>query len=165
MAIANNVFLCEVSRPVNAYPAGAPSTNTATWISLKNYQRLTFLVSVTNDGTGGTALAIGLNQATSGTGAASKTLAFSQYYSNTDTATIDTLTLTTATSNTFNSNSTASKNGLYVLDVKSSDLDVANSFNYVQLTLPTTAAHVTALSVIGIARAERFGDQAVLTAL
>ena len=67
MAIQANVLLPEVSRPVLAFPSGAPSTSVSTYINTANYDVISFVIQVTNDSTGGVSN-ITLNQATSATG-------------------------------------------------------------------------------------------------
>lgn len=161
--IQGNVLLCEVARPVLAFPSAVPSTSVSKYIGLKNYERVTFLIQAVNSGTGGTASAITINQATDGTGTGAKALAFSIYYANLDTTAGDTLVLTTAVSNTFSTNSTLNKNGLYVIDIKAGDLDVANSFNYLAIAM-SSAAQVT-MTVLSISRGGKYVDQAVLTTL
>jgi hypothetical protein len=154
MANMYNVALPEVIQPVVLSAAAAGTTTT--YVSLKNYGRVSFLITGINDSTG-SAATITLSQATSAAGAGAKTLAYSQYWSDSDefTTPSDILTLNTASS-TFNTSATASKTGLYVIDVKSSDLDVTNGFDFVAVTVGASA-HQTVV-VHALARAERYGQ-------
>ncbi len=167
MSVQNNAQLPEIARPVLCYAVAAASTNTCTWINMKNYERVSFIIPIAN-GTTSTALAIGLQQASDTNGTGVKTLAFTNYWAATNAAGVqgtsaDTLVKTTASSNTFNTDATTSKAGLYIIDVQSSDLDVTNSFNCVRVN-PGTAAAGATLGVIAIARAADYPAAAVPSA-
>ncbi len=116
----NNAYLWEIAQPVLIYGPGAVSTNGVSLINMANYERCSFLITVSNNTTGATVLALGLSQATNSNGAGLKTLAFSTYAAYTNPGSFATTTtnrqalglptITTATSNTFNTAGTASKN-------------------------------------------------------
>ena len=115
----------------------APAALTSTagdgdYVSLKNYSKLTIVLSVLNATTvtGGT---ITLKQATAVAGTSEKALAFDKMWANTDTDASDTLTETAVTSNTFTTDTTNSKKLLYVMEVDAADLDVANGFDCVRI--------------------------------
>ncbi len=155
MAIQANVALTEVAQPL-VLSVNAAGTTT-TYVSLKNYGRVTFLVTATNDGTG-SAAAVSLTQATSSTGNGAKAVPFGAYVSSGDvlTAPSDALSLTTGVSGTFNTSAAAGKTGLYLIDVKAADLDVTDGYDFVAVTVGASA-HQT-LVVHAIARAERYGQ-------
>lgn len=104
------------------------------YVSLKNFDRCTIVIAVDN-ATTVTGGAITLKQATAVAGTSEKALAFSTMYANTDTSAAggDVLTATAVTSNTFTTDTTDNKNLLYVIEVKASDLDVANGFDCVRV--------------------------------
>lgn len=105
----------------------------AAYVSLKNYARCCIILDVTNGSTvtGGT---ITLKQATAVAGTSEKALAFTRMLAQTDVATNgQSLTETTVSSNTFTTDTTNSKRLRYIMDVKASDLDVANSFDCLRL--------------------------------
>lgn len=102
------------------------------YVSLKNFDRLTVVLTVDNATTvtGGT---ITLKQATAVGGAGEKALEFTKMWANTDVGASDTLVETAVTSNTFTTSTTNDKNLMYVMEVKADDLDVDNSFDCVRI--------------------------------
>lgn len=120
-------------------PAALASTAGAgDYVSLKNFDRLTVVIPVLN-GTIVTGGAVTLKQATAVAGTSEKALAFTKMYANTDCAAADTLTETAVTANTFTTSTTDSKKLLYVIEVKASDLDIANGFDCVRLDVASMA--------------------------
>src|SRR5574340_614693 len=116
----------------------ATTAGAGDYVSLKNFDRLTILIPVLNGATvtGGD---VTLKQATAVAGTGEKALAFAKMYANTDCAASDTLTETAVTSNTFTTNATNSKQLMYVIEVKASDLDVANGFDCVRINVANMA--------------------------
>lgn len=100
----------------------------AAYVSMKNYSRALIIIDVLNATTvtGGT---ITLKQASAVAGTGEKALAFTRMLANTDVGAAQTLVETSVSSNTFTTNTTDSKRLRYVIDVKGSDLDVANGFD------------------------------------
>lgn len=142
-----NLPLIEQGKFVIGLDPVVPSSSTPDYVSLKNANRVTVLVLVKN-ATTVTGSAITLKQATAVAGTGEKALAFDTVYVNTDTsaASGDVLTKTTVTSNTFTTDATNSKNLLYQIEVKASDLDIANGFDCIRAgTGDATAATVTVL--------------------
>jgi hypothetical protein len=118
---------------VGAPPAALATTaGDGDFVSLKGYDRLTIILSVLN-GTTVTGGAITLLQATDVSGTGAKALAFDKVYANVDTAAGEALTETAVSSNTFTTGTTNSKSLLYVMEIKSSDLDVAGGFDCVRV--------------------------------
>lgn len=103
-----------------------------TYVSLKNYRKLTIIVSIA-DGTTVTGSTITLKQATTVAGASEKALAFTRMLANVDYASSATMVETAVTSNTFTTQTTNSLNSLYIIEVNAEDLDVANGFDCVRL--------------------------------
>lgn len=145
MAVNPNVQLAEQVKIVTGLPPSTPSTSTPDYVSLKGYYRCAVVISVLN-GTTVTGSAITLKQASAVANTGEKALAFSTMKANTDCAASDALTDTTVTSNTFTTGTTNSKQLLYVIDVKDTDLDVANSFDCIRAG--TGDAANTTLSVM-----------------
>lgn len=108
------------------------------YVSLKNFDRCTIVIAVDN-ATTVTGGAITLKQATAVAGTSEKALAFSTMYANTDVAASDTLTATAVTSDTFTTSTTDNKNLLYVIEVKASDLDIANGFDCLRVDVLSMA--------------------------
>lgn len=150
----SNYKLTEGEHPVVMLaPTTNPSSATTQWLAMKNYNRLSIVVMTANDSTGA-AMAVALQQATSVGGAGSKTLAFTSEDQVTDISAGDTFTVTTVNSNTFNTSATASKNSIYVIEVRGSDLDQANGFDYVNVASLSCTHSVVA--VLGILRDPRY---------
>lgn len=158
----SNYKITEGEHPVVALaPTSNPSGVSPQWVSMKNYNRLSIIVMTANDGTGA-ASAITVNQATSVAGAGSKAVAFTAEDQVADVSAGDTFTNTAVSSNTFNTSATASKNGIYVIEVRASDLDQANSFAYVQVGIGNNAHSV--IAALYVLRDPRF-PQSVDTAV
>ncbi len=114
-------------------------------ISMKTWDRVAIVIKVKN-ATTVTGSAVTLKQSTLVDLTGEKALAFATMYANEDTAANDTLVKTTVTSDTFTTDATNSKNLLYVIEVKASDLDVENDFDVLRLDMTDpTAADVDAL--------------------
>lgn len=137
-----NANLSEQVKVVEGLIPTVPSTSTPDYVSLKNFERVMILIIVKN-ATTVTGSAITLKQATNVAASGEKALAFTNYWSNIDTATADVLAAQTAVSNTFTTNNTNSKNLMYIIEVKAEDLDVNNGFDCIRAgTGDATAATV-----------------------
>ncbi len=111
------------------------------YVSMREYARLTVIISVLN-ATTVTGGAVTLKQATDVAGASEKALGFSTMWANTDCAASDTLVSTAVTSDTFTTSTTNSKILMYVIEVSASDLDIANGFDCVRVDVASMAAAV-----------------------
>lgn len=133
MTIHLNGRLDEQAHLVQATTLAA-LTSTAgdgTYVSLKNYRRVTVIVDIAN-ATTVTGTAVTLKQATAVAGTGEKALAFTRMLANTDVAAGNApsnYTETAVSSNTFTSSTTNSKRLRYVIEVDAQDLDVANGFD------------------------------------
>ena len=129
-----NALLSENGKLVAGLGPIVPSTSTPDYVSLKGYDKLTVILLVLNTTTV-TGSAITLKQATDVGNSLSdeKALAFSTMRANTDCAATDTLVDTAVTSNTFTTGTTNSKQLMYEITVKPTDLDIANGFDCVRL--------------------------------
>lgn len=173
--MVSNSKLLEQVKVVYAFPHGTPSTAVPVYVSLKNYKRCTIILMVDKDSTGATS-AVTISQATAVAGTGAKALntwtadsvvdAASGTLGGTITAVGDTFAATTVTSGTFTTATTASKNALYVIEVKSEDLDVANSFDCIRLGLgdSSSSTHVV-VTAIYLLRDPRFADASPPTSI
>jgi hypothetical protein len=132
--------------------SGVPSSFTSLWIDMNLFSHVTFLIGVSNPGSGITTSAVTINQGQTVAGTNSKALAYNNYFSGTggyaaQTAASDVLTQTTGVSGTFNTATTISKNFLYVIEVQDTDLDLTNTtasapFDAIQLAIATGGGSV-----------------------
>ena len=144
--------IVETAKPVWMLSAIAPSSTTPDYVSLKNYQHATLIITVEN-GTGVTGSAITLKQAQAVAGTSEKALAFANMWSNVDCAAADVLAKTDVTSDTFTTASTSSKLLMYVIEVDASELDTDNAFDCVRVgTGDATRATVSILGILGAPR-------------
>ena len=111
------------------------------YISMREYARLTIVISVLN-ATTVTGGAVTLKQATDVAGTSEKALAFSTMWANTDCGASDTLVSTAVTSDTFTTSTTNSKILMYVIEVAARDLDIANGFDCVRIDVASMASAV-----------------------
>lgn len=139
--------LVDVAKVVQGLAPTTPSTSTPDYVSLKNYRRLTAIISVDNGNTV-TGSAITLKQATAVAGTAEKALAFGTVYANEDTGASDALVATAVTSDTFTTDTTNAKNLLYVIEVDASTLDLANGFDCVRVGTGDAANTVLGVTYI-----------------
>jgi hypothetical protein len=109
---------------------------TAAWVSLKNYNHITFTI-LTGAWAGGTA-AVTLNQATAVAGTSTKALGFSKMWTNIASVTGDTYVETAVASNTFNLNTA---NCTYIIEVDAATLDVTNNFDCITLTIASPGSN------------------------
>lgn len=134
MTMSLNGRLDEQIYPVVA-AAGLLLTSTlgdTTMVSMKNYRKLTIVISIA-DGTTVTGSTITLKQAKTIAGSGEKPLSFSRMLANTDYAASKTMTETAVVSDTFTTQTTNSKDSLYIIEVNSEMLDAANGFDCVRL--------------------------------
>jgi len=124
------------------------------FVSMKNYNRLTIVILV-NNATTVTGGAVTLIQATEVAGSTTKALAMTRMWANTDTGAGDTLTKTAVTSDTFTTTTTDNKDAMYVIEVRSEDLDVANGYDCVRVDVASMANAVG--SVLYILDGARYG--------
>lgn len=104
------------------------------YVSLKGYRRCQIIISIA-DGTTVTGSTITLKQATAIAGSSEKALAFTRMLANEDYSVPSTATFTetAVTANTFTTQTTNSKDSVYIIDVDSDSLDVANGFDCIRV--------------------------------
>ncbi len=119
-----------------------PSTSTPDYVTLKNYDGVLAVVTVSN-ATTVTGSAITLKQATAVAGTGEKALGFDTMQSNIDLAASSVMAVTAVTSDTFTTDSTNSKLLKYLIDIPTSALDADNDFDCFRVgTGDSTAATV-----------------------
>lgn len=137
-----NAYLHEQCKIVTAYPPGAGGSGEQ-YISMKNFKRCAIIL-VCDNATTVTGTDVTLKQATAIAGTGEKALAFTKMWANLDTAAGDTLTETAVAANTFTSVTTDAKNGLYVMEIADTDLDVAGGFDCIRPDFTAASASVIA---------------------
>jgi hypothetical protein len=140
-----NALLIEQLRPVVVNPPALG--NTGTYVSMKGYERATFIIAARN-ATTVTGSAITLLQATAVAGTGEKAIAFTKAYRNIDLAVNQDLAEFAVVSNTFTLDGTNSKDLLYVIEMDVSWLDVKNDFDCVKLAAATSVAQTLEVTVL-----------------
>lgn len=140
--------------PVVALHAVTPSSSTPKYVSMKDYNHLTAIVSFKN-ATTVTGSAITLKQATAVAGTSEKALAFTKMWAVADDGTSAAVTETAVSSNTFTTDATNSKTGFYVIEVDADDLDLANGFDCVRVGVGNGTA--TTIEVTYLLSGARYG--------
>ena len=102
------------------------------YVSMKNFRKIQIVISIA-DGTTVTGSTITLKQATAVAGTGEKALAFTRMLSNVDYGASKTMVETAVTANTFTTQAVNSKDSVYIIEVDSSDLDVANGFDCIRV--------------------------------
>ena len=161
--ISANAMLHEQAKIVYGLGPQTPSTSTSDFVSMKGYERASVCIVALNGAAGITGSAITLNQATDVSNTSGKALAFSTQYANTDCAASDALVETAVTSNTFTTSTTANKQVMHIIDIKSTDLDVANGFDCFAVKAATAVN--TTLSIVITLYPARFAKSTPLTAI
>lgn len=132
-------FLDEFKVVMGCAPAALASTaGDGDYVSLKNFKRLTVVISILN-ATTVTGGVVTLKQASAVAGTGEKALAFSKAWRNIDTAAADTLAEFAVSSDTFTTDTTNSKQLLYVIEIDPSSLDNANGFDCVRVDVASMA--------------------------
>lgn len=146
--LIQNAHIVQALAPVSV------SSVTPDYVSLKNYQHVTAIISLTCS-TGVAACAVTLKQATAVAGTSEKALGFSWVWKN-ENITTETLTKTAVTSNTFSSTADVNEK-LFVIEVDTDSLDVDGGFDCFRVALADAAA--TTASVVYVLSQPRFIDQ------
>ncbi len=117
------------------------AANNGQWVGMKNINRL-LCVLLKAAGTAGDNPVLTLQQATSNTGTAAKSLTFTRARTKIGAiaSTPQWTIVTQSASNTYTPTSAASQ-AVIAIEVQATDLDLANGFNYVQLSVPDTGTN------------------------
>ncbi len=160
--MASNTRLIDQIKTVYAAPilnyTGAAMT--AYWVSLKNYNHITFQI-MTGAWAGGTA-AVTINQATAIAGTSTKALGFTKMWTNIAAVTGDTYVETAVASNTFNLNTA---NCLYQIEIDAATLDVTNNFDCLTLTIATPGSNNDFYNVLYQLSGARYQQAALPTSI
>lgn len=164
-----NNLLVEAAQIVSAIvPVDSQSAaNNGDWVSMKNFDRLTVIVFKAA-GTAGDDPVITMKQATDVSGTSAKALNFTRVDSKVGAQTgIGSFTTNTqAAGNTYTDTASAEAQGIFVIEFQSSDLDVANGFDCVQLSIPDTgSAGAQLLCGLYILRGARFAGAGLPSAI
>lgn len=121
--------MVDSTKIVTGLAAILPNSSTPDYVTLKNYGRVSVIITV-NNATTVTGSAITLLQATDVAGTGEKALAFDLVWQNEDTAAAggDIMTETAVVSDTFTTDATDDNNSQYVIEVNTESLDVNNNF-------------------------------------
>lgn len=138
--------------PVDMHTAA----NNGLWVAMRKISRLV-CVLVKAAGTAGDDPVITIQQATSSAGAGAKALAFTRARTKIGAiASTPQWTITTqSAANTFTPTSAASQ-AVIAVEIQSTDLDMANGFSYVQLSIPSTGSNAQLGTAFYIAYGIRF---------
>lgn len=159
--MTQNLVRDRIKPVMGCAPAALTSTaGDGDYVSLKNFSKLTIVLSVLNGSTvtGG---AITLLQATDVSAGSAKALAFTKAWRNIDCAAGDTLTEFAVSSNTFTTDTTNAKQLMYVIEVDAEMLDRANGFDCVRIDSASMANAVG--SVLYLLSGARYTDAAAIT--
>lgn len=139
---AEKVNVCEGFLPVDM----ATGANSGDWVSLKNYQRCAIIL-FKEPGTAGNDPVITLQQASAVAGTGAKALNINEVYKKqaaTNLQSVGTYTRSTAASpasndtfstNTWTNSDLAEQAAIVIIDVKAEDLDKANNFDCIRVTI------------------------------
>lgn len=133
---------------VNVFGPSTVSSANARTVCLKDAKAVEVLITALNT-TGVTGTAVTLNQCTAVNAAGAKALGFTEYYTNTDPANTSVFTRANASSNTFTTATTNNATLTYRIPIDPATLDLANSFNCLQVGL-ANATNTTVAVVVTI---------------
>lgn len=118
------------------------AANNGDWVSMKNYARLA-IVFFKAAGTAGDDPVLTVRQATDVSGTSAKALNFTKvaYKVGTQTSLGTFSTATQDAANTYTDAASAEAQGIFIINIKPSDLDVANGFDCVQFQVPDVGSN------------------------
>ena len=117
------------------------AANNGQWIAMKDFSRL-LCVLLKAAGTAGDNPVVTLQQATSNTGTGAKALNFTRARTKIGAvASTPQWTIVTQTASSTYTPTSAASQAVIAVEVQATDLDLANGFNYVQLSIPDTGTN------------------------
>lgn len=125
--------ICSGIKPID-FNAAAQAGD---WVSMKNYQRMA-IVFFGRAGSAGTDVTFTVEQATAVAGTGAKALTFTELFKKegADLLAIGEFTkVTQAAANTYTSTNNEQSDQIVVIDIKAEDLDIANDFDCVRLSV------------------------------
>lgn len=142
------------------------AANAGDWVNLENYGRCVVVV-FKGAGTAGDDPVITLQQATDNAGTGAKDLDFTAVWSKIGAQTgIGTFTKTTqAAANTYTDATSAEAQGLFVVDIRAEQLDAANGFTHLQLSIADVGANAQLGAALYILTEPRHAGATSLTAI
>lgn len=136
------------------------------WVSMKNYQRMA-IVFFGKVGSAGTDITFTVEQATAVAGTGAKALTFTEVFTKegADLLAIGAFTkVTQAAANTYTSTNNEQLDQIIVIDIKAEDLDIANDFDCVRLSVNDPGAAKLA-SALYMMWEPRYGKEALVSAI
>ena len=163
---AGNVALLERATIVNLFGAVAPSSATVQRVSMKHFERCTFII--TQNKSAGNGAAISMNQCQDVSGTGGKTLPFTEAYrslaNGTQASPVNTWAKFTVSSDTFTTDATNSVRDAYAIDVTRDMLDFDNGFDCIELEIGNAASNViSAIAILEGARNMGFPTDNAIT--
>jgi hypothetical protein len=137
--MASGLRFVDQDLKITALTPGVPSGATPKWVSLKGYHSVQIMIKFLNTTTV-TGSAITLNQATAVAGTGSKALAFTTMFAVADSSAGVIPAQVAVVSNTFTTSAVNSKSGWYFIEVRSTDLDMKNGFDCLQVGVGNATA-------------------------
>lgn len=137
---------------------GVASATTDPYVSLKNYNAITFYIQL-GAWAGGTG-AVTLLQATDVSGTGAKALAFTKVW--TKTLLADTPVQVTVSANTFN---LATALTLYQIEIKADDLDTQNGFDCITCHVATPGSNADLYNILALLTQPRYHQAAPPSAI
>lgn len=159
MSIANALLVEEAQIVVGFIPINmATGANAGDWVSMKGYDRCT-IIFLAGAGTAGQDPTLTLQQATAVAGTGAKNLNFTRIdkKQGADLAAVGTFTtVTQAAGTSYTDDTSAEVQKLWVVEVKSDDLDVDNGFDCVQASVTDIGTNSQIGTLLYILRGPRF---------
>ncbi len=155
--------LVDKKKLVVALHATVPSSTVPKWVSLKGYNHVTAIVSYKNGASGITPVVITLQQATAVAGTGAKALPFTTVFTTIGDAASAVLTSAPVTANAITIDATPSTNGVYIIEIDSWQLDVANKFNSFQVATANGVAQTLEITYVLDAPARFSGEMGSFT--
>lgn len=160
--LAETVQIVSAIVPVNL----ATAANDGDWVSLKNYERCTVVV-FKGAGTAGDDPVITLKQATDVSGSGAKALNFTRVDKKvgTQTGIGSYTTATQAAGNTHTDDVSAEAEGLFLIEIDASNMDVNNGFDCLQVSIPDTGTNAQIGCALYILRGARYSAAGLPSAI
>lgn len=163
-----NNLLAEAAQIVTAFvPVDmSAAANNGDWVSLKNFDRCT-IIFVKAAGTAGDDPVLTLKQATDVAGTGAKALTFTRVDAKVGVQTgIGAFTtVSQAAANTYTDAVSAEAQGLFLIEVQASDLDVANGFDCVQFSVPDVGINAQLGGALYLLRGARYAAAGLPSAI
>lgn len=105
------------------------------YVSLRHWKKVAFVIQVgANAGTGANHIAVTVKQASDSAGTGVKAVSFDRHYTQAVTQSVDAPTVVATSSDTFNIVA-GTANTMYIVEIQDTQLDIANGFQWVKLSL------------------------------